>query len=81
MGTAGRSKGLSTPLALAACWQDTGLQQERLEGGTATALSYFPPPAEKFSQRLWRPQGSGRFLQGWGEERAGSAVLPHLLCL
>lgn len=52
-------------------WQDTGLQQERLEGGTATELSYFPPPAEKFSQRLQRPQGSGRFLQGWGEEQAG----------
>lgn len=51
-GDTGHERGAEPPLWL---WLDTGLQQERLEGGTDTARSYFPPPAEKFSQRLGRP--------------------------
>lgn len=77
MGTWGRRKGLSRPSGSGSVLAGPGAAAGEAGGGTDTALSYFPPPpAEEFSQRLGRPQGSG-----WGEEQAGSAAVPHLLWL
>lgn len=47
-GDAGQARGAEPP-------SGCGSTRESLEGGTDTAPSYFPPPAEKFSQRLRRP--------------------------